>query len=328
MTHIAIIRRDTLCVSSSATRRTRRARPSIFVIILAIALLLPLIVWGIPTEERFAIESELSEPITLKLKNRQELSGNPILVSKDQIQIATAEGAGEIVFTFEASQIREIALPGESYKALATEWMLAGNAADALELMSMLYAQRSPLLPLLPANESHFFTYYVDLILDSPHPARAIAIIKTLRPQIEHPAALRALDDAILESYQTLELHDKALPLAEAWVESRKAYGESALGYYVLGAARLRAEAYDEALDLALRPIVFASPIPTDKLGECYAVAVSAALGLRERTYATTLYREMQLRGFHWPTDDRSLQPFLKEITEYIKKHEENLPTL
>lgn len=290
---------------------------------LAIASVLPNAMSAIPTDERTAIKAELSEPITLKLNNGQTVSGNPINVSKDQIQIASAEGAGEIVFTFEIDDIREISIPGESYKTVAAEWMRAGNAEDALELMAMLYAQRSPLLPLLPASESHFFTYYVDLVLDSPKPARAIAIIQTLRPQIDNPAAIRALDDDTLESYQTLGLNEEALPLAEAWVASRKPYGESALGYYTLGTARLRAEAYEDALDLALRPIVFASPIPTDKLAECYAVAVSAALGLRERAYAATLFQEMHARGFEWPKSDRTLQPFLKEITEYIKENED-----
>ncbi len=290
---------------------------------LAIASALPNALHAIPSEERAAIQAELSEPIELKLNNRQQVAGNPIRVSENQIQIASAEGAGEIIFTFEASQIREIVVPGESYKTLAAEWMRAGNTKDALQLMGMLYGQRKTLLPLLPASESHFFTYYVNLVLDSPHPARAIAIIQTLRPQIENPAALRALDDAILESYQTLELYDDARALAEAWVEARKAYGESALGYYVLGTARLRAQAYEEALDLALRPIVFASPIPTDKLAECYAVAVSAALGLRERDYAATLYHEMQARGFDWPSGDRTLEPFLQDITEYLNDNEE-----
>ena len=279
---------------------------------------------AIPSEELATIKAELSEPILLKLKNRQQISGNPINVSEKQIQVASAEGEGEIVFTFELEQIQEITVPGDSYKALAAEWMRSGQSEEALELMGMLYEQRKTLLPLLPASDSHFFTYYVDLVLDSPHPARAIAIIQTLRPQIENPAALRALDDAVLESYQTLELYEEAQPLAEAWIKARKPYGESALGYYVLGAARLRSEAYEEALDLALHPIVFASPIPTDKLAECYAVAVSAALALRERTYAATLYREMQARGFDWPADDRSLQAFLKDINEYINDHEES----
>jgi len=283
---------------------------------------------AIPASERAAIHEELSEPIVLKLKNGQRIIGNPIKVSERQIQVASAEGAGEIIFTFEIEQIRELSVPGESYKGLAVEWMESGETEDALDLMSMLFAQRSPLLPLLPVGESHFFTYYVDLVLDSPHPARAIAITQALRPQIENPAALRMLDDAVLEGYQSMELYEEAVPLAEAWVAERQPYGETALGYYVLGAARLRAQAYEDALDVALRPIVFASPIPTEALAPCYAVAVSAALGLRERDYARTLYEEMTQRGFEWPSEDATLRPYYKQITEYIKAHEKNAPLL
>jgi len=290
---------------------------------LAFAIVLPHSLRAIAPEERAAIRTELSQPITVELDNGQRIAGNPINVSEKQIQLASAEGAGEIVFTFETGQIERIAVPGESYKSLAAEWMQAGRSEDALELMSLLYEQRKTLLPLLPPGESHFFIYYVELVLASPQPARAIAIIETLRPQIENPAALRAFEDVTLESYQTLGLLEEALPLAEAWVGSRKPYGASALGYYVLGAARLREEAYEASLDLALRPIVFASPIPTEHLAECYAVAVSAALGLRERDYAATLFREMQSRGFAWPAGDRTLAPFLKDITEYLDDHED-----
>lgn len=290
---------------------------------LTAAAVLPHGLTALPSEERAAIHAELSGPIVLRLDNGQRITGNPIHVSEKQIQIATAEGAGEIVFTFEIPEIKELALPGDSYKGLASEWMHVGQREDALELMGMLFEQRKSLLPLLPPGESHFFIYYVELVLRSPHPARAIAILETLRPQIKNPDALRALEDVTLESYQTLGLHDAALPLAEAWVGARKPYGESALGYYVLGAARLREQAYEAALDLALRPIVFASPIPTGHLAECYAVAVGAALQLRERTYAATLFREMQARGFEWPGEDRTLAPFLKDITEYLSEHED-----
>lgn len=291
--------------------------------LLVLAIALPSMGYAIAPGERAAIRAEISQPITVELDNGQRIAGNPINISEKQIQLASAEGAGEIVFTFETEQIEAIAVPGESYKSLAAEWIQSGELQAALELMSMLYEQRKTLLPLLPASESHFFIYYVELVLASPRPARAIAIIETLRPQIKNPAALRAFEDVTLESYQTLGLLEEALPLAESWVESRKPYGASALGYYVLGAARLREEAYEASLDLALRPIVFASPIPTEHLAECYAVAVSAALGLRERDYAATLYREMQSRSFDWPADDRTLAPFHKDITEYTDDHEQ-----
>lgn len=297
------------------------------VCILALCLSLPASPGAISENEWAVIQKELSAPIVLKLSNGQRIVGNPIHVSDKQIQIASAEGAGEIVFTFELAQVSELSLQGESYKTLALEWMEAGEAEAALELMAMLFAQRSPLLPLLPAGESHFFIYYVDLVLASPHPARAIAITEALRPQIENPAALRALDDAILKSYQSLELYDQAIPLAETWVAERQPYGGSALGYYVLGAARLRAGAYEEALDLALRPIVFSSPLSMDQMDACYAVAVSAALALRERDYAAMLYREMKSRGLVWPAEDSTLEVFLKQIEEYIEDHEDDETT-
>ncbi len=291
-------------------------------LLLILGCLLPVSVHAISPDELATIRAELGEPITLKLNNRNTVIGNPVNVSKDTIRIASAEGAGEIVFTFRAEEIRQIDVPGESYKSLALEWMRSGQTEDALELMALLYNQRGPLLPLMPASESHFFVYYADLVLDSPKPARAIAITENLRPQIENPEALRILDDAILESYQTLELYEQAAPLAEKWLEDRSPYGKSALGFYVLGAAKLRSEAFDEALELGLQPIVFSSPIPTDKLAHCYAVAISAALGLREREYAATLYREMEERGLAWPADDRTLEPYFNELTEYIEEHE------
>lgn len=304
------------------TRPPKGGTPTLHILTLALASVLPVSLRAISPDELATIRAKLGAPITLKLSNRNTVIGNPISVSNDSIRIASAEGAGEIVFTFRAEEIRQIEVPGESYKSLALEWMRSGQTEGALELMALLYNQRGPLLPLMPAIESHFFVYYADLVLDSPKPARAIAITENLRPQIENPEALRILDDAILESYQTLELYEQAAPLAEKWLEDRSPYGESALGYYVLGAAKLRSEAFDEALELSLQPIVFSSPIPTDKLAHCYAVAISAALGLREREYAATLYLEMEERGLAWPADDRTLEPFFNELTEYIEEHE------
>lgn len=271
---------------------------------------------GLSTEERDVIYRELQEPIQVKLVNKRTIPGHSINVSGEEIQIGTSEGAGEIIYTFQTNEVHSFKIPGDSYKTVVVEWIEAGETEKAIELLKLLYQQRVQLIPLLPASESNFFTYYVDLILESDNPARAIAITEILRPQIENPAAIRALDDAILESYYTLELYDQATPLAVAWVEQRSAYERSALGYYVLSADALRKEAYDEAIDLALQPIVFSSPITTEKIAHCYAVAISAALGLRDKDYAATLYREMLERDLSWPENDKTLAPFHKTILE------------
>jgi tetratricopeptide (TPR) repeat protein len=275
---------------------------------------------AIAPAERAAIHADLQQPITLHLENSRSIHGHSIDVSGDQLQVATSEGAGEIIYTFNINEVRSFSIPGESYKTLAIEWIEAGDSENALELLELLYQQRSKLIPLLPAAESHFFIYYVDLILDSPNPARAIAISQRLTPQISNPAALRALDDAILESYNSLQLYDLARPLAEAWVADRDPNNDSALGYYALGAAHLRAEEYEAALELALTPIVFSSPVPKDKLAHCYAVAISAALELRDKPYALVLYHEMRERALTWPDDAPSVEGYFKKLNEQINK--------
>lgn len=290
-------------------------------------LLLILLSWqqahgSLNPDERRAIAEELKAPITLKLKNRQTITGHPVGVSAEQLQIASAKAAGEIIFTFSYDEIAAIEVPGESYQRLAMELLEAGENMQALELMDLLYQQRKALLPVLPPGESNFFVLYIPLILDSPDPARAIGVSSHLRPQIKNPAALRALDDAVLESYQRLKLFDEAVVRAKSWVAERNPYDDSALGYYVLGSDHLRRADYETALDLALQPIVFSSLLPTDKLAHCYALAVSAALELREQEYAALLYREMQARGFDWPQSDSSLKPYLTQIEQHLADHE------
>lgn len=291
---------------------------------LTFALLIPLFSFGdgLPNKERKAIADELKAPITLKLKNGQTITGHPIKVSLEQLNIASAEGAGEIVFKFDHEEFKAIKIAGESYKSLAIEWMEAGESKKALDLMDLLYQQRKALLPVLPASESNFFVLYIQLILDSPDPARSIGVSARLRPQITNHAALRALDDAILESYQRLELFDDAVPMAKTWVKERTPYGESALGYYVLGCEHLRRGDYEAALDLALLPIVFSSMLPTDKLAHCYALTVSAAIELREHDYAALLYKEMQRRGFVWPKRETILESYLATIKQHLAENE------
>lgn len=273
---------------------------------------------GLNLEEHNAIYQELQTPILLTLENSQVITGHSIRVFGEQLQVGTSQGAGEAIYTFHIDEIDHFEIPGESYKALAVEWMQDNEIEKATQLMYMLYEQRVHLIPFLPPSESHFFIYYVDLLLQSAKPARAIAISNLLKPQIQNTAAIHKLEDALLESYHKLELHRQARPLAEAWVAERNPYGSSALGYYVLSSAKLADKHYDEALELALLPIVFSSSMSTDKLAGCYAVAISAALKLRKKEYALLLYQEMQQRDLMWPRQNQALAPFHQKILKVI----------
>ncbi len=273
------------------------------------------------------IEAELEQAITLHLENGQQLRGHAVEVNSTQLKLASAEGSGEIIYTFDSEAIARIEVPGESYKTLALEWMQAGRQTDALELMDRLYAQRVNLIPLLPPAESHFFVYYVHLILRSPQPARAIGVSDRIKPQIANEDAIHKLEDDVLDSYYILQLYAAAKPLARDWVRERKPYDSSALGYFVLGMEHLRSGEPEAALELALRPIVFAAPSPQDKLPDCYALAIGAALQLRDVPYAKRLYREMEARSLVWPKDNPELGPILNAIQQHLKKDEDSTPS-
>ena len=291
---------------------------SIFALCLTVNLLPVFAVSALTPEERATIVDELRVPIQVHLTNGQTILGHSIDISGESIQIASAEGAGEVIYTFDVEKVDHFTIPGESYKTLVVEWLESGNTEDAFELMQLLYLQRVKILPLLPASESHFFIYYVDLILKSENPARAIAVSEILRPQISNTEALHALDDAILDSYNTLQLYDEARPLTQAWLKQRNPYENSALGYYTHGADLLRNENYEAALESALQPIVFSAPTPPMKLEHCYAVAISAAIGLRDKNYALTLYQEMQERQLKWPSSDPTFEPYFRKLNRYL----------
>lgn len=273
--------------------------------------------------ERIAIQAELDQAFTLSLQNGQTLVGRVNEVSEDEIRLSISEGAGEIVYTQRLAEIASIEIPGETYKTLALDWIQEGRESEALELMELLYHQRTTLLPILPASESHFFVPYVELILDSPKPSRAIGVASRIAPQLESEAARMALDDLILESYHRFEMHEQAAELAETWVISRDPHGATAIGFYVWGMEHFRNERYRLALEQALHPIVFPSPVAPEWLAHCYALAIGSALKIREKDYAITLFEEMQVRGLLWPNEE----PQLKEILDLFNE-KTNTPVL
>ena len=303
---------------NAGAHRAGAALPKI-ILALLLSILSP-ITAAIPPDELEVIDAELHQPIAVHLINGRTIPGHSIDVSGNYIQVASSEGAGEIIHTFNVNEVRDFTIPGESYKTLAVEWIDAGESDNAMELLQLLYLQRVKIIPLLPAAESHFFIYYVDLILQSENPARAIAVSGILKPQISHPGALRALEDAVLDSYNTLQLYDEARPLTQAWLATRNPHGDSALGYYTHSADLLRSEDFAGALDTALQPIVFSMPHPPNKLAHCYAAAISSALGLRDKDYALILYTEMRARSLTWPKTDPTFDAPFKQLNEHLKK--------
>lgn len=288
-------------------------------ICLSLALTSKLCADGLPPAERAEIQLKLREPIKIHLSNGRTLPGHSIEVLNNTLQIATAEGAGEAVYSFQAEQIERFEIPGEAYKTTALHWLESGELESALELMEMLYRQRINLIPFLPESEANFFCLYAEARLQSKQLESAVAIAEILSPHTQKEQALDLLERIRMQGYQMLNMHRRAVPIAEEWVDRHSKHTASALAYYILAEDALRADQPERAIDLALQPIVFPNPVSSDKLAECYAVAIAAAIALRDKDYAVLLYQEMQERELLWPIDNRTLQPFYEKLLQQLE---------
>lgn len=279
---------------------------------------LPSIRAALSEEARAALSSEMIKPIQVYLNNGRNLLGHSIKVQNNTLKIATSSGAGEAIYSFEPNEIKRFEIPGEAYKTLAIEQMRSGETESALEIMSRLYEQRLNLIPYLPDSEANFFTLYVDLLKEE-NPSRAIAVAETLAPLLQNPKAIELIEAARMEGYYQMEMYADAHRIASLKHSKGTPYDNSALSTFILSEQALREKDYETAIALALEPIIFSGPNTTDKLADCYAVAISAAIRLREHTYAQILYKEMQERELLWPTQNQTLQPFHEKLLKKLK---------
>ena len=189
----------------------------------------------------------------------------------------------------------------------------------AREVLGELFVQRTDLLAVLPPAEVGEFLALARLHLEAGDPTWAVALCRRLRPFLTRQEHLRRLADIELAAQYSLWRVAEMLPLAESWVAERHPGGPSALGFHVLAEHALVSRRPGDAMDWALSVVAMASSGPVESLDHCYAVAVAAALELRDKDHALLLWREMQSRGMEWPRCPR-LRPWRGRIEKLLQK--------
>jgi hypothetical protein len=257
------------------------------------------------------IRAELGGPIEILLKNGNRQTGRVAEWDGENLRLDVDLGVGSAQMTFAAENIRDIAFPGRKYLQVLGRWMRdPARTDDALEVFRAYYRQQGAFFQFLDAAELNLFEEYIRFAIESDKPLRAVAMIEVLRPHIEDPQRLKALDDSILLAFFRADMLDQAAEQAVAWVESAPSAGPSALGWRILADIQFRDEAYEDALWTALYPIAFANQILPEYLDICYAYAIAAAEETRQRALKARLIREMRERALSWPTEIESLQPY------------------
>ena len=249
------------------------------------------------------VRSRLSQPVVLLLENGQQRSGEINAWDGETLSLRIDISGGSASMNFAADAIRDISFTGSEY--LPVLYKLEKNPArsdEAFALFEAFYQQRGRYLRYMDVGELGMFVRYARFCLAHEKPLRAVAVIEVIRPYIKDDALLRSLDEASLMGFFLGELFEEAEAQARQWIESAGYDRSSALGWQILAQIQFMRAAYEDAMWTALNPIAFANNLPIEHLGACYALAISAATETRHEAIAERLTREMQARGFAWPS--------------------------
>lgn len=248
-----------------------------------------------------ALQAELKKPATIFTAQGRTFTGHIKSIGTTELTLKETTGTGSIESTYQFENIRRIDLPGNHFATLANEAIENDDHETAIAIMDMLYRQRIRLLRWQPASVALFLSNLADLQLQHGDAYQAIGVATNVLPYISDQRVREDLEDVILLGHYRLPINIKAKELSEKWMANRKAYGRSALGWYVQAQLFYDEAHYQKALKRALEPIVFSSQFPMSYLEHCYVIAIAAAEKLDNLEHAKMLHQEMQERGLEWP---------------------------
>ncbi len=266
--------------------------------------------------------SVLNEPSSLYQKNGRGMTGQAVGVVDDRLVFKGNAAGGSVEYSFSKDEVERLDFPGNELIIQANSLLDQGRYKEAVAIMEALYQQRARFFAFMPESDVIWFQKLADGAYAAGDYFLAVGVARNVRPYVTDARIRRELYDRELLAHYHLPLLDKTQALADEWVENWEPYGESALGWYVLGQLAYDRDEPDEALWLCLRPIVFSSQFHTDFLGHAYALAIGAAVEVEDFSQAEQLLQEMKERNLAWPEEPK-LEAFKTYYVEGIPVPEE-----
>lgn len=247
------------------------------------------------------LAQELSGPVVVTTHDHVNFQGILTQVKHDQLVLQENIGEGSVEYAVDFAKIKHIEFPGTHYISLSQKFLANDDYPNAIVIIDALFKQRAQLLQWQSSAALEFFTRHAETHLNHGSLNNAIQIARQLQAHTDAASLHQKLDDILLLAHHRLGFAEQAHALSKQWIQTRPAYGQSALGWYVQADLMRVAEDYDQALNIALDPIVFSSQFPMAYLEHCYAIAIIAATALHETEHAQALWVEMQERNLKWP---------------------------
>ena len=202
------------------------------------------------------------------------------------------------------ARIDQILFPGEEVEETARSLVEAENWPEARRALHALVEQRRPFQEILQPEQWEPFYALIKVYRAQEDHRRAAALIEEVKPFNEDPERRDFLRENALLTTFALGPREEALQIAREQIAEEGRYGSSALGFYLITRDHLENEQFEQALWLALQPLVFTTPFPQAYRPELYALAIEAALRLEDSSQTLVLLVEMQEQDYSWPSGE------------------------
>ena len=246
----------------------------------------------------------------------RQFEGKMTVVDDATLRLDAAVGAGAVSYLFSVDKIQTI----EFYDAEAIEAGLEaisqGQFATAVEVLRPVHRQRSPFFRLYPSESLVEPSLALgEAYFETGRYTEAVGLASALLGSgFAKPEVHAAANQLMLRSFFKLERWEETEILAKRWCEEHHPAEDSALGWWILGEARLAAGDWEAARWISLLPITFSSQLAKPYLEHCYPVVIQSWLSEGNPKKAVRVYREFRERKLPWPEEKSALQASLEEM--------------
>lgn len=242
---------------------------------------------------------------TIELVNGSLLKGELVGRSEGYVAIARIEGRSAIERRVQVEEIVSLDFSDAFSMQEAINAARSGSPSRALSLLEPLVKRRSAYIDLIGPSDQSLFALALEAYAQSGRENDCLEQAKLWLPKITHSDTREEIELLQIEAAWQIDRREEAAFYANRWIESGKSAQNNALAWRILAANALDAGDPEQALWIALNPIVFSRPKRPHYLDRSYEIAIVAARQLGHKDYAKNLLSEMRSRELPWPIDSK-----------------------
>lgn len=238
---------------------------------------------------------------TVELISGKALQGNLTGRQSIYVILASKVAQGEIVRRLKPDEIAHIHFSDSTTKQEVIDRYAATDPQQTTFLLESLVRRRLPYMDLLSHSDETLFAMLLESYINSGRANDALDRAKLWRTKLRFPDIVDQLDELQIVAARSSDHLEEAAFYSKRWIDAGKSARETALPWSVLAEKALIESQTEDALWLALNPIVFTYPAQPRFLENAYEIAIFSAFQLEDREYASTLYNDMRKRNLSWP---------------------------